>query len=578
MVASNIESSLNSNEGFFTAFVKIDHQDPYRLSCHLSSDRCIGLTDERTMDRLMSSDEAHRSLRAKLSFYELIEWIEFYPADQPDRHFRYMGYDLAQTHLLLSELSEFECDELIHLLTLPPIQRFQARARRDYDQHKNEVVEFLANPLKWTYPLKDWLEKDLNHQRQKLSPEQWITRLDKITGIKKDELRGSGLTRFLQQSDAHIRLSTETLIAALNYTAIKPVLYRHVTTQGHMNPFDFKWVNKPASKKHLKLMPDFVGEVDVYLQHRVYGYEILRVTPDDLLKGPTHWLVVTDQKLIASTLEESFFDSFAKAVAAANAHMSKAITSRALLQSHTEYREYTACEELHHYSNWVLTLPNFPAHLHGYSHFELRNVWLHLRTSIEVCAKTGERCLVIHELQSDLLQHRLDEYHLDVYNPKNESFETLPWASHWFETAINIALSLAVQNSCGGIALMSGYHQNITFDQHHDDPRLINFYDRICMKVINRIASDWGSVVHLGEFSHTESSFHLVHFKKGYLWLNQHGQPIQEFNTLEEAIPVMNRECILDVVEIPVMPLTEPMKHQIQHSGVPLMGPLRKPQ
>lgn len=85
------------------------------------------------------------------------------------------------------------------------------------------------------------------------------------------------------------------------------------------------------------------------------------------------------------------------------------------------------------------------------------------------------------------MQHRdhnnnyIDEDNIELVVP-----DTLPWASHWYETGINLALSIAVQHECDAIALMSGYYQNTTYGLPADDPGLIRFYDHICIRVIKK--------------------------------------------------------------------------------------------
>ena len=119
---------------------------------------------------------------------------------------------------------------------------------------------------------------------------------------------------------------------------------------------------------------------------------------------------------------------------------------------------------------------------------------------------------------------------------------------------------------------MSGYYQNTTYGLPADDPSLIRFYDQICIRVIKKIATEWGSVLETAEFNHTQANYYLVHFKNGFIWLDQLGEPIQEFKSFEQSMKILNRDKQLDTVETEMMRLTPELKSHINHSGIPLIG------
>lgn len=60
---------------------------------------------------------------------------------------------------------------------------------------------------------------------------------------------------------------------------------------------------------------------------------------------------------------------------------------------------------------------------------------------------------------------------------------------------------------------MSGYFHNTTYGLPADNPGLIRLYDQICIKVIKKIAAEWGLVLATSEFNHTRANYYLVHFK-----------------------------------------------------------------
>lgn len=173
------------------------------------------------------------------------------------------------------------------------------------------------------------------------------------------------------------------------------------------------------------------------------------------------------------------------------------------------------------YREWLVTLPHVDESFFT-THFELRNVLLHLRVDVREGA-TGERILLVQELQSDWA----DESRLDTEVPRP------PFFKEWPRLGLKLALLHAAKQGLDGVAWLMGSQQVERFGGR-GRAMLLRLYDHVLPKHAAGILQPFGVSPAPMEV-YVPVDFRTALTGEGYLVLSAEGDRLGVAATLEEA-------------------------------------------
>lgn len=224
------------------------------------------------------------------------------------------------------------------------------------------------------------------------------------------------------------------------------------------------------------------------------------------------------------------------------------------------------------YTEWLLSMPNFPATYWG-PHFDYLNVVAHVRTTFRINTDQ-QKVLVLEEIQSDWNQSlrdvelkKAEQELLDNPPPNN------PYRSQWLETSLKAMLTLAARQSVSGIAWLPGKVHAQRFPWANAEG-LTGFYDEVVRKAIAKLGKAWGLQVQKTKIFPHENNLVIVNAGDNGFAVYQK-TPLK---VISSRLPSMQQaEAIVaeleeQTEEVPMLLLTDACKADIRETGLPLLG------
>jgi hypothetical protein len=224
------------------------------------------------------------------------------------------------------------------------------------------------------------------------------------------------------------------------------------------------------------------------------------------------------------------------------------------------------------YTEWLVTLPNFPASYWG-PHFDYPNVVAHVRTT---CRSNTEhqKVLLLEEIQSDWNQSLRDvelgkakNYLMDNPPPDN------PYRHQWLETALKAMLTLAARQAVSGIAWLPGKVHAQRFPWANEQG-LAGFYDDVVRKAVAKLGKSWNLRLQVTRVFPHENNLGIVQTNDGMFSIYQR-TPRElidsKISTKTHAESIV-AELEERTEEVPMLILTEACKADIRANGLPALG------
>ena len=226
------------------------------------------------------------------------------------------------------------------------------------------------------------------------------------------------------------------------------------------------------------------------------------------------------------------------------------------------------------YTEWLLTLPNFPKHYYS-SHFSIRNLLAHIRTT-ERRDTNGKRLLFIEELQSDWNQQGR-QYGFQMQDKLGGKIPMNPFHLCWHETALKAMLILAAQNGFDGLSWANAKFHQERFPNARASG-LEKFYNDILPETLKRICKNWE--VPLEETTiKTMSRDYAIHHKKTrwYVVKTTNYTPVTSALENADIAQILLDEYRSEVEEIvTAIYLTDAMREELKDRGLPVLGSYRR--
>lgn len=141
------------------------------------------------------------------------------------------------------------------------------------------------------------------------------------------------------------------------------------------------------------------------------------------------------------------------------------------------------------YREWLITLPFYPASYFS-SHFDVRNVLSHVRCDVRE-GPTGEKILMLHEVQSDWMQNaRRDSQ--DCGNGGGVDDEA-PFINEWPALTLKLMLLHAAHLGVDALAWTRGAHQ-VSRYRGLGKEGLKELYDRTLPREAKRMLKPFGVI------------------------------------------------------------------------------------
>ncbi|MEH6550643.1 MAG: hypothetical protein V7744_11710 [Pseudomonadales bacterium] len=521
--------------------------------------KILGLSIVRGIEQPLDTNFISASPHSRDDLLALTEWVEYTLED--DRvAWRFLGKSLLQNNDVLAAYPGLGHDVIDQLMKGQMIQRI-GKLLLGKLKNRHRCDKYRTAALRYYSPTAMSLRGNLQNA------DQWRRQIAKLPGLAKDEKTWNEMYRWLDQQANDKRLNTTDLISHCTYREVTPVL-RELVASKVKSTSTMQHEDKPIPASIEKKLGLRHGVARLEYSHPALGYKILRLNQPTLFDQQGTWLVVDEQWQALDTSSRRTDNSLGLAQRRLEKALASRFPSSPTLVPHTQWDAHSlpGGEDRR---EWVLTLPEFPAHFYN-EHFRIRNVLFHLRTSTRF-TRQGKHLLVIEELQSDWLQKRGNNSH--IYEAGTGP-AIMPWASTWYETAINTAMSIAVSQNLDGIAITdANHHIDIIGNQLEEGGEHI--YDRILPKYLQGLAKTWGCETNKQSIAVKPANFMLTKKGNDYCIGNSKGDVIPLAQNKLEAMRIVEQHSKRRASNINTLLFNDNICDHIKQLGIPLFGKLR---
>ncbi len=405
--------------------------------------------------------------------------------------------------------------------------------------------------------LQKWVDA---HRADKAPADEWIRRIQNLggSGLRSDELRSTNIERVLRRYGKltrdggqvyrllrygydRVRLS---VIPAVAY-AKSNIRFRELT-------------DAPVVKRYLRTLRHKALTRPEW-RDPVLGYSIDGIHISDLFGDQHVWFAFTaDGELLTSDeCPDGYCRTPKMAMRMADRNAARILPRLNTDGTWSDYRT-TGGDQ---YREWLVTLPYYPASFSS-AHFDQRNVLLHIRSDIQL-SSTGERVLLLHEVQSDWARRALRRYQPpgQVTSPVPEP----PWLQEWPALALKLMLLHAVEYRLDALAWVSGKAQTDTYGGRVS-AYVTELYDRRLPRELNRLLRKYHRA-HEPIVISELSNYQIDISDMGYVVRNHRGEDIYLAQSWVEARRNLPDDARM--VETPVcgIRLTEDLRRAITANG-----------
>lgn len=395
--------------------------------------------------------------------------------------------------------------------------------------------------------------------------EQWRNTLANMTreGVKEEEIVWSGLHRYLSARDGMVEKAD--LMNAMNISTIRLVVgtesFRGADLSGS---FKECCTVLPWRNRHRKT----IGQNRLVLRyrHQSLGYGVAMLRSCDLFSPPICWFVVDDKNRLLRDQPLEGFATIDEAKHFALRSMLKRFDGLNHDQPKNRWRDFILPEG-GKYQEWLLTLPNYPQSFYS-SHFQTRNVLVHVRTTIRH-GLDGKRLLFLEEVQSDWHQ-RGRHFGYKPESRDSRAVPVAPFKNEWHALALKTMLLLAVKMNVDGLSWSTGAQQ---LERFPEGEGLEVFYDKAIPSFLSKLAGQWDASITSTCFRTREPLYEVRHGKEAWEVLGKNGAPITKpFGLRAQAEVLASLLSPSRVDAVPVLWINDAMRKHIAKRGLPLFG------
>jgi len=350
---------------------------------------------------------------------------------------------------------------------------------------------------------------------------------------------------------------------------IIPTLYRLV---GSTAPdFGVLWrCDRGLRRGERRNLPEIGDNSRVVLRYPALGFSVVHFERKDLLGTRRGWIAIdNDGKPLrtGADIADTTIQGAAERVLSA---INTKVKSWALYSDSAQWAEYTmgdSDEQQEH----LLVLDDFPHRFETNPHYDVDNVLLHVRTSVEY-SRNGLRCLVVDELQSDWLQKRADQS--QKFRDGNDEFRSMPWSSDWYELGLKVVLQLAAKSQVDAIVIASSGMQKELYGNHFTNGGE-KFYDNVLPNKLAKLVKPWALPQTFQKLAFEKRPITILRTEEGrYEVLNPGGESaLGVCSTLLEARKLIAMsELMCDGPEVPVFSISAEFREEVVSKGLMLFG------
>lgn len=440
-------------------------------------------------------------------------------------------------------------------------------------------VRYESEPLNLWSPLRRKLEVVPQSVAQ---AEQWIGLIRNFekTGVSSTEIEWSNLLLYLQSCPGQ-KISKNELLAALTDEFFWDLSLVRQVNDDFSPSLNFYRLPEPAEELPIFVKDGIREQKYPILRDRTFGLCVNRHRECDagLFGHHQYWTLSLPhgQRKFGFTARNEEFETFEQAIAHAEqllVQFKKRLAKEGFVGTAKSENEF---ENYHlpggdNYTEWLLSMPNFPASYWG-PHFEYPNVVAHVRTTFRSNTE-NQKILLLEELQSDWNQSlrdielgKADQKLMDNPPPDN------PYRFQWLETSLKAMLALAARHQVSGIAWLPGKIHAQHFPWANAEG-LAGFYDEVVPKAMAKLGKAWGLKLQKTLIFPHEDSLVLLRADNGTFAIYQKS-PLKRITSrlasIQEAEAIV-AELEERTEEVPMIPLSDACKADIRENGLPLLG------
>ena len=326
-----------------------------------------------------------------------------------------------------------------------------------------------------------------------------------------------------------------------------------------------------------------IRKVIPFITHHnpVYDFNITRLSAKDLL-GNEFWAVLDSNGKYwkckyLRTDEKPYFQTQQEAM-----NWCRRVARHLIPNTYKVLEPFVRWEDVRleggeSYTEWLITQPHHTLNqeFRPNAHFNVKNLILHLRTSIYPSA--GKRILLIEELQSDYFQTKRRMAHIPVNNVVFNPFE-----SSWVELGLRIATLIACRQGLDGIAITNGQMQDAIYQKVNEGRA--TFYESKVANALKKLAKPLGAEVSLTTVIARTQRFKITDAGPEYAGtsgrysLHAIGSTIDhiDFDNADAAEALRGRLEKTITASVPVLWLNTEQKLSLKHFGLPVLGAVEK--
>ncbi len=440
-------------------------------------------------------------------------------------------------------------------------------------------VRYESEPLNLWSPLR----RKLGGASQSIAQaEQWIGLIRNFekSGVSSTEIEWSNLLSFLRAHPGQ-KIPKEKLLEVLSEELFWDLKLIRQVNDDFKPSLNFQRLPDPAEERPVFIKDGIREQKNAVYRDRTFGLCINRHQECDpgLFGRHEYWTLSLPhgQRKFGFTAKYEEFQTLEQATKHAEQQLSqfkKRLAEEGFVGTAKSENEF---ENYHlpggdNYTEWLLSMPNFPATYWG-PHFEYLNVVAHVRTTFR-SNTDHQKILLLEEIQSDWNQSLRD---IELGKAKQEVLDNPPpenpYRTHWLETSLRAMLTLAARHPVSGIAWLPGKVHAQRFPWANGEG-LAGFYDDVVKKAISKIGKPWGLQLQTTLIFPHEDSLVLLRADNGTFAIYQKS-PLKRIAsrlpTLQEAESIV-AELQEQTEEVPMLHLSEACKADIRENGLPFLG------
>jgi hypothetical protein len=402
---------------------------------------------------------------------------------------------------------------------------------------------------------------------------QWICTIRNLPshGISKEEIDNSDVNNWLALFPSENMVLRSQILKHLDIKNRVPL----ICTEGEIRyrpsvefqPCEIK-VKGSALPKQLKPR-DGIGII--CLKNQSLGYKVMGYSMEShLFSSPVNWLLLDHRDRLISPDPSRFeFASEDAAMQFARKHATTQFPGCGAIVRRNKWAGYTLPDAISYCEFLFVFQPN---KLLGYiDHFDVQNVFLHLRTSIRR-GENNEKIFFIEELQSDW--HATGK----LYGYGNEEYQVVPapFQRSWHELGMRLAIYVASSQNCDAIGWTTAAQQCARF-MTAKRSGMERFYDHVMPDYFEKLTKKWSERPYISTILCQAKGRYLV--PDGKVWRIFSDGKLVSPDSFEYKTRNANNELdesMLKNTPIHQLELSSAMKSDILAQGIPLYGQWKK--